>query len=237
MVDDNTYIRLERVAIGNSGVGFWELGQDGKRIPRPNTYPSYRARKPTCVWSAAATKLSVPTAWTGVLERAAPYQIELPSKVKIGVASLSISEPSAPTFDQFQLGKSQGEMARIDWPLPPALAVVVKPPPPPPSPVEMTNIAWEKPEDPDGDCTFKNAGREADHSCSGQGSRPGPRPQPCQCSPRAVCGRRRLHRSGARQRRISAIPPTRRRLDGFLSWGPVWFCGSMTRPSFASNSP
>ncbi|HEY7153944.1 MAG TPA: DUF1349 domain-containing protein, partial [Gemmataceae bacterium] len=146
MVDDQTYLRLERGRFGTDAVRFWELRRDGKRvlsqgIEKISAVEGYvrlerRGGQLFGFLSDDGEK------WTELK----PFDIDLPRKVQIGVAAISMASTSfAPTFDRFQFKQGKGEMGRIDkWLAPTATG-------------SSSKLAWQPPVDPDGDCQFKEA--------------------------------------------------------------------------------
>jgi regulation of enolase protein 1 (concanavalin A-like superfamily) len=131
MADEKTYVRLERGRVGERAACYWEQRQDGKKMPdsailfAPETEGYVLLeRRGGKVFGSHSTDGK---AWTNLK----PFDIDLPQKVKIGVAALAISKPFAPSFDQFQLKQGQGPMVAIDKWLTAAPAVAVKPPPKP----------------------------------------------------------------------------------------------------------
>ena len=138
MVNDNTYLRLERGRFGGT-VSFWELRRDGRKVP-----------------SSTIMKLSVAEGYVRLERRGGrvfgflsddgekwterqPFDIDLPQNVQIGVAAISMGAAFEPTFDRFQLRQGKGKWVRIEkWLGPP-----------------RTKLAWQPPTDPDGDCKFK----------------------------------------------------------------------------------
>jgi regulation of enolase protein 1 (concanavalin A-like superfamily) len=151
MGDAKTYVRLERSVMNMKSLGFWELRQDGRKMLPPGGNPSLSGAEIYLRMERRGDKVfgyhrQDGQEWTPL----PPFTVELPRKVKIGVAAVALSEPFTASFDQFQLQQGQGEMVRIGNWLKPAEAVVAKPP----TPAPKQSIAWDPPVDPDRDCKF-----------------------------------------------------------------------------------
>jgi WD40 repeat protein/regulation of enolase protein 1 (concanavalin A-like superfamily) len=135
-VDDKTYVRLERFVLirgqQRETFGNWELRREGRvtfshpsrQLSGEQTYLRLQRRGGKLLGSVSEDGQQ----WTQLQ----PLDFVFPEKVKVGVAALTTSaNPFSPSFDQFQLQRSQGSLARIAWPALPAPAIVtVKPPMP-----------------------------------------------------------------------------------------------------------
>jgi regulation of enolase protein 1 (concanavalin A-like superfamily) len=157
--DAKTLVRLERVAmLGRNGQvrgAFWDAWQEGQhkvegRIVSPLTGGEAYLRL-----ERQGDKVHPAVSADGVKwNELAALEIDLPPKIKIGMAALSTStDPFAPIFDRFQLKNGPGPMVRID--LTPATMDPVAAKPPVDAP-----MVWDKPIDPDRDCTFETARRK-----------------------------------------------------------------------------
>jgi regulation of enolase protein 1 (concanavalin A-like superfamily) len=147
--DDKNYVRLERAlgVLGKDRVhAIWQMHRDGLIASKPD-FPALppgaiflrmerRGDKLLGAYSEDGTK------WTELKL----LDIELPRKVKIGVAAWAAASRFAPMFDQFQLRQGQGQMERINQWLTPVPAVAVQP----------AAASWDAPVDPDGDCKFQS---------------------------------------------------------------------------------
>ncbi len=126
-VDDKTYLRLERGRFAGGAHCFWELRRDGKRdaksaidpVPAFEGYLRLERRGSTLIGSHGTDGQN----WTELTS----YEIDLPLKVKIGVAAVSTSAAFAPTFERFRLRLGVGPMVRIDSWLPPSTVDLNKP--------------------------------------------------------------------------------------------------------------
>jgi regulation of enolase protein 1 (concanavalin A-like superfamily) len=121
LVDDKTYVRLERFGVylqtRYDDFASWELRRDGRR--------TFTRTSPRLVESTTYLRMqlrgnrmlgSVSEDGQRWMELPA-IDISLPRKVKVGVDALSTSSlPFAPIFDRFQLKSGQGEMVRLAWP-------------------------------------------------------------------------------------------------------------------------
>lgn len=115
MVDDNTYVRLERAALRNSEVktyANWELRREGKwelagttdvlPLTEKHTYLRLQRKGDKLLGSVSEDGKN----WTEMN----PLEVKLPAKVKLGVAACTTSaEPFAPHFDRFRLRKGKAE--------------------------------------------------------------------------------------------------------------------------------
>jgi WD40 repeat protein/regulation of enolase protein 1 (concanavalin A-like superfamily) len=132
MVDEKNYLRLERGRFAGKPHCFWELRRDGRRLEDSSitTIPTFEGylRMERRGNTLAGLHSVDGHAWTQ-LKR---LEIDLPAKVKVGVAAISTSasSPFAPTFDSFGLKQGTFEMVRIDKWLPPGEVVMNKPTPP-----------------------------------------------------------------------------------------------------------
>jgi regulation of enolase protein 1 (concanavalin A-like superfamily) len=135
MVDDTTYLRLEKGRYAGRAQCLWELRQDGKQA-RGSCILSIGAAEGYLRLQRREGKLlgfhsDDGNKWMALK----PFEIGLPRKVKVGVSVVAGAEGLAATFEQFQLQQGQGALARVDWPsLPAGETVVVKPAPKPPLP-------------------------------------------------------------------------------------------------------
>ena len=152
MADEKNYVRLERVVGALAGGrihGVWELRRDGRLEPSPNGYPPLSGTATYLRMERRGDKLfgaysEDGAKWTELK----PFDLDLPRKVKIGVAAWAAASRFAPSFDQFRLRQGQGPMVRLNQWLTPVQAVI--------APKPAGN--WNAPVDPDGDCQFRDEG-------------------------------------------------------------------------------
>ena len=134
--DAKTLVRLERAArhkMNRVQDAHWEVWGGGQRKPIGLIFTRLGGEEAYLRLERRGDKVHASVSEDGTKwSTLDPLDIELPAKVKIGVAAISTSTtPFVPTFDQFQLKKGQGEMVRIELTLPSASEpVVVKPPRP-----------------------------------------------------------------------------------------------------------
>lgn len=139
LVDERTYIRLERLVVYRNqkfeDFGNWEIRQDGKRTfsqtsKRLNGKETYLRLIRTGNQLRGSVRAEGQQ-WD-VLR---PITISLPQRVRIGVDAISGSmKPFAPSFDRVLFQQGRSRFARLDWPSLPAAKtqpVVVAPPPRP----------------------------------------------------------------------------------------------------------
>ncbi|HTU18363.1 MAG TPA: tetratricopeptide repeat protein [Gemmataceae bacterium] len=125
-VDDNTFLRLERAGwYGRKPFTLyvnWEARQNGKpKNPRHN-YPGLSTAETYLRLERRGKQILASYSEDGrTWRQVTPLAIELPAKVKIGVlAGSSMGRVFAPTFDQFQIKRGQGEWVPVKTWLTPA---------------------------------------------------------------------------------------------------------------------
>jgi regulation of enolase protein 1 (concanavalin A-like superfamily) len=115
ILDDNTYVRLERAALRRGEVKTytnWELRRDGKwelsgttdvkPLTEKHTHLRLRRKGDRLLGAVSEDGKD----WTEL----SPLEVKLPAKVKLGVAACTTSsEPFAPHFDRFRLRTLKGE--------------------------------------------------------------------------------------------------------------------------------
>jgi WD40 repeat protein/regulation of enolase protein 1 (concanavalin A-like superfamily) len=142
LLDDKTYIRLERFGLYREpkyeNFGSWELRQNA-RMTFSRTSPPLTGKETYLRMERRGDQLLGAVSEDGSKwYELKPIEVALPPKLKLGVDALSTSSrPFAPFFEEFQLKLGQGEMRRVDWPSIPAPKTIVEKPTPPPEEPSM----------------------------------------------------------------------------------------------------